>query len=288
MRVCFFRSHKAREGLLADAFIAGVEKHGDTGEIRFATGEDDFADNCEVVVMIGVKSKELYQRHWKAGIHVVYLDKGYQRHIQHTTPVRLWEYWRVAVDGHHPTRNLMSADRPEDRAEAMSFDLKPWRSEGKHIIFAGSSAKYHDFYDLPDPTRYASKMIKRIRNHAPGRKVFYRPKPSWSDAVEIPGSTWSGREQKLADLLHGAHALVTHGSNCCFEAVCAGVPCIVLGDGVAKPISSTEIEQIESPRLASWAERRQWLANLAYQEWTMGEYATGEAWSSIRPQIVGY
>lgn len=285
MRVCFFRSHKAREGLLADAFVAGVAKHGDSGEIRLTEGLDGIAKGFDVVVMIGVKSKDIFERHRDAGIHVVYLDKGYQRHIQHAAPVRLWEYWRVAVDGHNPTRYLMATDRPDDRAEAMSFSLKPWRKSGKHIVFAGSSAKYHEFYDLPDPTTYAKSVIRQIRRLAPGREILYRPKPSWHDAVPIKGSTWSGRGQTLAEVLVGAHALVTHGSNSCFEAVCAGVPCVVLGEGVARPVSSTEVSEIESPRLAPMGERQQWLANVAYQEWTMPEFESGQAWAVIRSQI---
>lgn len=87
------------------------------------------------------------------------------------------------------------------------------------------------------------------------------------------------------DALRNAHVMVTHGSNACFEAVLAGVPVIVLGDAVAKPISSTVIEEVRRPHLARARDRKQWLANLMYHQWTMPEFEGGEAWNHIRPQI---
>jgi len=81
--------------------------------------------------------------------------------------------------------------------------------------------------------------------------------------------------------------LVTHGSNACFDAVCLGIPCIILGDAVAKNMSSTTLDEIESPRLASEAERHQWLSDLAYWQWTEAEHASGEAWDFLGKRLHG-
>lgn len=284
MRVTFWHSDKPREHLLADAFAAGVRLAGDTCEMRALQPTIEPAE-CDVACMVGVKSRELFRAHFDRGTHVIYLDKGYTRHAA-PGPVKIWEYWRVAVDGHHPTERLMKVARPSDRADELGLVMAPWRKKGDRIILAGSSQKYHDFYGLREPTAWAQKLIKQIRRVEPKREIVYRPKPSWKEAVPIEGTTYS-QGGDIGEVLQGAWCLVTHGSNAVFEAVLAGIPCVVLGDAVAKPISSTTVEAIPDPFLASYGERHQWLANLAYCQWTMPDFATGLAWETIRPQVFG-
>lgn len=285
MKVTFWHSDKPRERILADAFQAGVRAHGDEIELRALQAHVEVAQ-CDIAVMVGVKSRELFRAHWQAGVHTLMLDKGYVRSAI-AGPVKQWEYWRTAVDAHHPTNKLMEIARPFDRIEKLhGITLSPWRKEGGHIVFAGSSAKYHEFYGLKEPTTYGRKVVSRLRELTQ-REIVYRPKPSWHDAVPLDGTRYSSGERQIEQELQGAWALVTHGSNACFEAVCRGIPCIVLGDAVAKPISSQALEEIESPRLCKPSERAQWMANLAYCQWTQKEFATGEAWGYIRPQVYG-
>ena len=284
LKVCFFASEKRRERLLADAFMRGLKAHGDTGFIQELDGEAQVAD-AEVAVMVGVKSREIFQANWQAGVHTVMIDKGYTRH-RLSGPVKIWEYWRVAVDGHHPTRTLMATPRRRDRLKALCLPVAPWRRDGGHILIAGSSAKYHRFYGLDDPTSFSIRLVRRL-HRLTNRRIVYRPKPSWKEAVPIRGTEFSAGGQDVGAALKGAWAMVTHGSNACFEAALSGVPSIVLGDAVAKPISSTEIGDVVNPYLAPNNERRQWLANLAYCQWTMHEFESGAAWAVIRPQIYG-
>lgn len=282
MRLTFFVSDKPREHLLADAFATGARRHGDIVDVKPLTGDVQIAET-EVAVMVGVKSRELFHANWGAGVHTVMFDKGYVR-SRSGAPTGGWEFWRVAVDGHHPTRHLAGMQCPADRFNRLGLEVKPWRPRGHHIVYAGSSAKYHDFYDLPHPTRYAKKVLGWIRERSE-RDVVYRPKPSWRDARAVTGMGYSQNPQTLLDVLSGAHAMVTHGSNACFESVLAGIPCVVLGDAVAKPISSTSMDDIEAPLLVTDEARMQWLANLAYLQWTLGEMASGEMWSTIRSQV---
>lgn len=283
MKVRFYHSDKARERILAEAFLDGVLAHGrDEVEKRALGSGIDF--DCDVSVMCGVKSRELWKAHARAGVALIYQDKGYSRHSR-DDDIRAWEYWRVAVNAHQPTAKFKPG-YPSDRRDALGWTFKPWRKEGRHIVIAGSSAKYHAFYDLRDPTDWASKLVKQIEGLTT-RPIVYRPKPSWKEAVEIRGTTFSTGDEGIADVLQDAHVLLTHGSNACFEAMLAGVPTIVLGDAVAKPISSTAIEEIESPRLAEDKDRDELLNFLAYQQWTLAEMAAGEAWKNIRPMIYG-
>lgn len=280
MLVRFWCSDKPRERLLAEAFSAGVRAHGDQADTR--TLGQEMTTDCDVACMVGVKSNILFHAHARAGVQTLYFDKGYARHSR-TDAIRGWEYWRVAVNGHQPTGKFR-ADYPSDRLDYIGWEFKPWRTSGSQIVIAGSSQKYHDFYGLKNPTDWASKLIKEIEG-VNDRVLIYRPKPSWKEAVPINGARFSKGDEGIDDVLRGAHALVTHGSNSCFEAMLAGVPSIVLGDAVAKPISSTSIDDIENPKLASNSEREALLRWLAYNQWTMSEMNSGEAWQTIRKQI---
>lgn len=308
MRIAFWHSDKPRERLLADAFAQGARAHGDVVEFHPLEPEPRVVD-CDVACMVGVKSRELFRAHFNAGSHVLYFDKGYTRHAARS-PVKLWEYWRVALDAHQPTDRLQRMTLTNgDRWDRLGLVMQPWRrandtvdtttlsdlevvrravagSAPGHIVLAGSSQKYHDFYGLKDPTSWARKVVAALRAET-RREIVYRPKPSWKDAVPIEGTRFSSGEESIEEVLAGAWAVVTHGSNACFEAVLAGVPVVVLGDAVAKPISSTAISEIESPRLAPYIDRLQWAARLAYWQWTMPEFASGEAWRFLRPQVFG-
>ena len=243
MNIVFFQADKPRERGLAQSFVAGLKRHGINAETFILAEKNALPIEVDAVCMFGVKSRVLWQRYRKAGIQVIYFDKGYIRRHQ--------EYVRVAINAHHPTARLMTENCPPNRWRSLKLKVRPWRHSGEHVVFAGSSEKYNAFYGLDDPTEYAARIIKRLGKWTGGRTIVYRPKPSWKNAVPIGGSRFSQGTRTINEVLHGAHALVTHGSNACFEAMLAGVPSIVLGDAVARPISSTELEDIETPPPAS-------------------------------------
>lgn len=288
MKFTFLAADKEREHRLAEAFIEGLGQQGDEGEIVFKSKDVDW-DASDAFGMVGVKSLKLFQQARSAGKQVVYFDKGYFRH---RGPNRTWEYWRVAVNDHHPTDYVARAKHGPARWERLSRrrveGFKSWRdpqSPGP-VIYAGSSEKYHAFAGLPEPTEYAAQIVKDIKRRS-NRLVVYRPKPTWMDAEPVRGASFSGREDNLGDLLRGAWCLVTNGSNAGFDAVLAGVPCIVLGNGIARPISSTSLDDIEKPYEATESERLQWLSNISWCMFTEEEMCQGLAWAAIRPQFDG-
>ena len=281
MRVAFFHSDKPREHLLADAFLEGVKRHGDP--IAMVNTAEEPTLDYEVACMVGVKSRELFQKHWRAGIHTVYLDKGYSRHKK-PGPVSGWEFWRMAIDSHQPTEKYRN-DCPDDRMKECGWEFKPWRKKGHKVIIAGSSEKYHAFYGLNEPTEYATRLIHKIKKRAPQFEIVYRPKPSWAGAVEITGAHYSIFPETISDALKGGHVMITHGSNACFEAATLGIPALILGNAASRPISSTSFDDLESPYLATDLERKQLFSYLAYCQYSLVECSKGQAWAWIRPQI---
>lgn len=274
MRLLFMASEKEREQDLAAAFCAGARRHRVDAEVRPLGSEPDLS-TVDAVAMVGVKSKRLFDATKAARAIPIMLDKGYTRTRRDDS--RVWEFWRVAVNAHHPTAGLMDKAMPPQRAADHGFEPAPWRSRGLQILIAGSSAKYHEFYDLPDPTEWAHDVVGMLKVLT-DRPIIYRPKPSWDGAVPITGTYFSHGKQNIREPLTNAWAVVTHGSNTCFEAAMMGVPSIVLGEGVAAPISSRTLAEIDDPRRGK---RRQWLDNLAFRQWTEREMKSGLAWEHI-------
>lgn len=272
-RIAILQSENKWEPDLFASFKRGVLSHGDVivTECAARLGQAD------AVAFVGVKRKADFDRYRALGVQTILLDKGYNREKVGGAP----KYWRFAVDAHSCTDDIeMSA--PGDRAHALGVEMKPWR-EGENVLYAGSSAKYHAFHDLPEPEEYCRQVFRKLAKLT-DRAVYYRPKPSYRDAEPVDRSVWHpwGR---LDDALKSAHCMVTHGSNACFEAVCEGVPCIVLGNGVARPISSTQLEDVDNPRLASDSEREAWLNGLSYWQWSRDEMESGECWDYVRRYV---
>lgn len=275
MLIDFWISFKDREMALALAFAEGAKAFGHKTRIRYI-GTVPTGRRASLACMIGVKSRILFDGCLASGQRVLYFDKGYSRHRGRNG---VWEYWRLSLDAHQPTSTtLMRHSYPADRLAGLGFDPREWRHHGDHVIIAGSSEKYSQFYSLPHPTKHAAAMVKALRGLT-NRRLVYRPKPSWRNAKPIPGTYFSPRIEPLTSLLGNAWCLITHGSNACLEAAIMGVPSIILGDAVARPISSTSLTEIEYPRLGN---REQWLQNLAYHQWTEAEMREGRAWPTIQ------
>lgn len=270
MRLAFVRpSSKA-----CDARLITAVKRGFSGDVAVI---DDLMPGFHFICVIGIKNAELIMRMQRAGQPFLYFDKGYNRRWHVTRP----EWWRVAVNAHQPTGYLSRLRFGAERAISQGWRAKSWRSSGSHIVFAGSSAKYHEFYGLQEPNAYAASIIDRLRKLTK-RRIVYRPKPSWRHAVAIDGSQFVNQARhSIKDDLRGARALVTHGSAACLEAMLCGVPSIVLGDAIGAPISSSVLDSIGRPHLASPQERDQLLANLAHCQWSLTEIERGEMWDSL-------
>jgi hypothetical protein len=277
--VLFFYSAKERDEELAAAFQEGVLACGERCETRLlpAASEDTDAD---FIGLIGTKNQTLIKHFRARGRNVLYFDKGFSdRASKHRNGAGMW---RVSVNTQQPTEYVATARHDLRRWQEIfgQTELPPWRRRGKQIVIAHSSEKYSRLADLPSPTEWVERVVAEVRKHT-DRAIFYRPKPSWKAATPIPGARFV-RDWPLARVLKGAHALITHGSYVCVDALVAGIPAIILGDAVTRPVSSTSLAEIEAPRLASMEERQQILANLAWAQYSIDEYRNGFAWRMIK------
>lgn len=204
-----------------------------------------------------------------SGRRVIFVDLGYwHRRLSG----RFDGYHKIAIDARDPTLYLMDKDRPHDRMKLFQVNAARWRPEGRHILVAGMSGKSAESHGFA-PEEWERQTIAELRRHT-DRTILYRPKPSWLGARPIPGSTMAPR-QPLDVAMLNCHAVVTHHSNVAIDSLIAGIPAFCW-EGAASIMSSHDLSKIEAP----WRPdgRSQWLANLAYCQWSTAEMRSGQLW----------
>lgn len=294
--VCYKRTD-TRSKVIAQAMYEGVLRSGDKASLvdgwKYETGHP----TGDVAIFYGYKSngREIFNDYLAAGKHVIFIDLGYwgRRHGGRYTG-----FHRFSVDSRHPSNHVMKKDMPADRLNVLrtlhaadmklpkplglitkdtDFEVKPWHKNGEYIVLAGMQKKSCDSYKL-DYMEWETKAVNILKAHSK-RPIVYRPKPKDDDAREIPGTIFSGRDEKLAKLFKSAWAIVTHHSNVAVDAVVEGIP-IFCYDGIAKPMGSDDLTKIETPNLTG--NRQQWLQNACYFQFSIPEMREGVPWRTFK------
>lgn len=276
VRVVFYRSPgKFREEPLQRAVQAACELAGDEFVVELNSVEEPAPG--AVAIMVGMKATALRQRCIAAGQRVIIADKGYDRKD---------DWWRVAIDAHQPSKYLMQLNRPKDRMKAAGWRFLPWHHENKRqfVLIAGGGAKYHSVWNLSPPAVWADETARAIRAAGWTGEIRYRPKPSQPDKT-VPAGTVLSAPKYMVQALEHCHAIVTYGSNACFEAICSGVPSVITGDAVMAAVSSRSVNEVCAPYLATDAERMTALRNLAYCQFRETEFIAGTAWPELKRQM---
>lgn len=305
-KVVFYANDKPRERRIGISLQRGAQAHGIDFEIR---SKNDYGDGrrhegpdgeADLVMAYGVKSRDLLRDHHRAGMSWAIIDKGY---IRRSGPHGVELYSRISVNETYPLRAMAKkAPKPPDRWERLKIKLRPmrWSREGSHILLAGSSQKFYEYFGLGDEevlhTLFAMRIRKAMmRGLVKKRPIIFRPKPSYSkrhqDAQDVAaqygadGFSDPWEKNGIQKALAQAHCLVTFASNAACDAIFHGVPAVVLGPHITHPVCERQLRNIDNPFWPTEEQRRKWAYNLAYEQWTLEEMESGEAWQHLIPRI---
>lgn len=293
MNVHFFVvGEKQREHDVADAVGTGVLACGD----EFTKSDaGDFVEpdpKIDVACVFALKgnAKRILDAYHVMGARTLLFDKGlirastglgapngyYRVSIDEFMPISRIE--RMMRDGVSPNRWVATGLRPRDRVRTTPTGP---------VIYAGSSQKYCDFHGLGDEHEYAVDLLRRIRKRVgKDRPLIYRPKPSYTGAIPVVGADFSRPPEMLGHLLPKAHALITHGSHAAIDAILAGVPAVVLGDGAARPVAGIDLEVLREPLDFPDREKRfAWLSALGHWQYLVSEMVDGTMWRFLREEM---
>lgn len=264
--------HRSR--VVCEAMRAGIAATGDRVIQMFT---DQWSGPiAETAVFYGLEPplQRIFDEYRKPGRRAVYVDLGYWGRREGG---RWSGYHKVVVNSRHPSAYFQARRHERSRIEHLGVQVRPWRRGGGYILLAGMGDKgaLAEGYQPEQWERWAIEEIRKVTD----RPIMYRPKPSWKRAKPIAGVGFSHRDEKIEAVLKRAHSVVTHHSNVAVDGLVAGIPAFCWS-GVAAGLSLQELSQIERRHTPDG--REQWIADIAWTQWSIAEMAQGLPWRHLK------
>jgi hypothetical protein len=234
----------------------------------------------EVAVIFGVGKKKVpvswprgkvFRQQRSQNKDVIVLETGYINRGDGEN-----HHYAAGFNGLNGRADFRNEDMPDDRAKLLGVKLEPYTG-GKHILICGQ-VPWDASVEGTDHLAWIEQTGKRI-HEITSRPIRFRPHPL---------SGMGTPKDRLEDDLKDCHAVVTFNSNSGVEAVIAGKAVFAADEGsMVYRIANNNIEEIEIP--FTWLDedgpmfpdREQWLANIAYTQWTPAEMAEGLTWKHL-------
>lgn len=234
----------------------------------------------DVAIFYGLRAslRQVYRDYRAAGRRTILIDLGFWGRQEGG---RFAGYHRFVVDGLHAGHYVNRMDHDPSRVRRFNIERRAFTRRGTHILLYGQSAKAAWVYDL-EPEAWERAAIAAIRTYS-DRPIIYKPKHSWKEARPIPGVGYSPPTEPTALLLRNCWAVVTHHSNTGLHALEKGVP-VFTEDGISTPLAKRYLSEIEKPWYPSERERDQFLANVAWTQWSVAEITNGLPFDFMRSE----
>lgn len=176
--------------------------------------------------------------------------------------------WYALGRGAHNDAGAVPEGGPE-RWEALGVDLKPWRTEGGHVLVCPNRS-----FGIPErmmPPNWPSDVCNRLRKLTQ-REVRLRPHPGNGPA-----------KKPLAEDLAGAWACVIWSSSAGVHALIAGVPVICEAPyWIAKGAADKYLECVEKVDDRGGLQTREAaMRRLAWGQWHLSEVESGEPFARL-------
>ena len=285
--------------MILDNFIKGVRAYGDNGIAH--QGMSPLV--CDVALIQGFihedgkklphlllrqNAIDMQKRNGKRSLIVdsnlfLYADPGNTK-----------RYLRYSFDGVFPTTGFyfdreIDPVRWQKISANLGISLKPWRSDGEHILIClqrnggwsmrGLSAQTWLDQTIHNIRQYSKKRHIVVRTH-PGDKKIRRILQVHHKNVSV-----SNRE-RLVDDLRNAWATVVYNSSPSVASIIEGIPAFLTDPfpehSQSHGVANLDLSNIENPTLP---DRQTWIEKLSMCHWNFEELKSGEAWQFFRRHI---
>lgn len=272
MQVRVYTAANESENYVLESFFKGCPV-----EDKVLTDLDNY-ETSDVAVVFGTYKKQVpisFRRgnvvfkQKEANQTTVILETGYLNRGSGKN-----DYYAAGLNGLNGRAQFHNDNSPADRAFEFRDLVKPWRTEGNHVLLCGQ-VPWDASVDHIDFMKWQEKTAERLRR-LNARKIIYRSHP----LVKVASPAYAERSSNylLADDLKDCWAVVTFSSNSAVEAAMAGIPVIAEDEGsMALPIANG-LNEINNPRTP---DRTQWLNNLCYAQWKPEEMSRGATWDHL-------
>lgn len=225
----------------------------------------NYTQDSNPLVIRGIMKHKLIKQCWADDRQFRYIDSGYFGNKPSAANPSGWKHWHRIVDNNLQHGTVVQ--RPGDRWERFGIAM-PRRRHGKAIIIAAPDAKPCVFYNIELAQWLANTKAKILKYT--DRPVYIRDRNP--DPRFRANNTFA---QRIQD---DVHAVVVFNSVAATESILTGVPTFVLApSNAARPVSNTDLSQIEDPWFPDQDQIYAWVSHLAYGQFHIDELASGAA-----------
>ena len=193
--------------------------------------------------------------------------------------------WKVGINGINRLADFGPKNNDDTRVAQLGLDIRPWRTQGEHILLCLQHDKSEQWKNMPPLEQYVLETVQRLRQHT-DRKIIVRSHPRCilpaqlrldNVVYEIPkqiDKTYDDFDLNFSN----AWAVVSWSSNPGIHAVLNGIPAFVGEQSLAYDVANHDFSTINSPKTP---DRQQWLNDYVHTEWTTEEIAQGIPFSRL-------
>ena len=142
--------------------------------------------------------------------------------------------WKVGINGINRLADFGPKNNDDTRVAQLGLDIRPWRTQGEHILLCLQHDKSEQWKNMPPLEQYVLETVQRLRQHT-DRKIIVRSHPRCilpaqlrldNVVYEIPkqiDNTYDDFDLNFSN----AWAVVSWSSNPGIHAVLNGIPAFV-------------------------------------------------------------
>jgi len=201
--------------------------------------------------------------------------------------------WKIGLNGVNRDAEFGNENSGDTRVNQLDLKLKPWKENGQYIIICCQHGASQQWRDMPSVQDWTLNIIDELKKHT-NRKIIIRPHPrfkvipkyNYNNVLIANPKHIAGTydDFNFNEALENCWAVINYSSNPAIQAVLAGVPVFVSNHSYAYPMGHdiNDLSKIETPVKP---DRKQWLNNLSYTEWTVDEIREGLPWNRLKNYI---
>ena len=218
-------------------------------------------------------NKPIYDYYTKTGRKVIVLEVG---------GIQRGSTWKVGLNGINRDAYWGDSNNDDSRKRILGLEVKPWRTDGKHILICGQHDKSLQWPAMPRMSNWFLNTYDEIRKHT-DRPIIFRPHPRcrlehierglkhvYRQEPQHVTGTYDSFDMGFDNI----HCTISYSSNPGIHSVIEGVPSFVSTHSLAYDVANDIdfLHDIESPVMP---DRTQWLNDYAWTEFTIEEIAAG-------------
>ena len=190
--------------------------------------------------------------------------------------------WKVGINGINSDANFGAKGNDSTRADLLGLEAKRWTNDGQHILVCGQHDKSLQWQGMPRMSNWFLNTYDEIRKHT-DRPIVFRPHPRCRlDHIERGlRHVYRQEPNHINDTyddfdldFNNVWATVSYSSNPGIHSILNGVPAFVGTSSLAYDVGN-DIDFFHDIEAPLQPDRRLWMNDYAYTEWTLDEIAQG-------------